>query len=602
MAQLDCFGHDARTLLVKDHYAVGFQSHWVVPEEVNERQPLFDETSNTWFMLHGRIDNRSVLLDDLAVSASQAMTDAQLLHAYVLAFGEARLNRVIGSFAFVLFDVTRETILAARDPMGGRQLVYRVTTEHILISTFEMALVAHPTIEYRFSDAKVARRLVQLMEEQPSCLIERLTILKPGDTLRVDKALAVVRRYYRFNAKKNISLTDDDAYAAEFRRLLDQAVQRRLRSVGAIGTMLSGGMDSVPLSILAAQALSNQKNEQRHQQSLTAFSWVFDEHSASDEREYSVDISVRFGIKQVMVHCDNLWLQYDHDTFNHPLVPFANPYSEFQQQTFRQAQDDGVKTLLTGIHGDLLYGYTQGVFIELLKSGRWREAGNEFARAWNVVSDKWVFIKRYVIAQLPLMRKLLERRRLRTNLVNGCLQDNIAAQLHNQRHWLWSESQSALRPLQYQIVLGEFAGEDLALGSYMEAKFGIDRRFPFRDRNLCEFMLAIPSDQLYFKLIKRPIVKNAFSAEFGPKLTARNSKTDFTNVIAAGVQNDVKNRDWFNADPSEWQYYVKAAYFDDESVKITERDTLRWNCGYYNYWKSVCYNSILDELGAFCDE
>jgi len=40
MEAISVFGHDQASLVVKDHYALGYQSHWSVPEEVGECQPL----------------------------------------------------------------------------------------------------------------------------------------------------------------------------------------------------------------------------------------------------------------------------------------------------------------------------------------------------------------------------------------------------------------------------------------------------------------------------------------------------------------------------------------------------------------------------------
>jgi len=401
-------------------------------------------------------------------------------------------------------------------------------------------------------------------------------------------------RNCRFRAHKLsylgiINLTRDEAYAKEFKRLLTQAVERRLRSVGKVGTMLSGGMDSVPMTIVAAQ---------NFQSGLLAYSWVFDRYPDLDERRYSSPICDSFGIEQVMIDCDDVWPKFDDDTHANPIFPFGIPYSEFQQETFRQAQKNDVQLLLTGIHGDLLYEYGQGVFYELIRAGQWRKAGAEMKRFWQSSLPKGLWLKHYFLKPLAVVRKFTGFCNRNKPYPNDCLQDNIASLITKQEHWLEQESRAALRPLQWQVVMDGFAGEDMAHGRYMEAKYGIERRYPFRDRDLCEFMLAVPSDQLYFNRTTRPIVKQAFRNEFTPELLTRNDKTNFSTVIDAGIEQDSANLKWFQSSPPHWSYFVKECYFERNSAHMPPANVIKWRCGYYEYWKSVCYNPMVLRVGA----
>jgi len=503
MRQLDRFGDDSKNLIVKDHYAMGYQSHWSVPEEIGEQQPL-DLGDQRWFFFYGRVDNRQQLFNDLELRAVRAVSDAQLVSKYFTAFGEQGLENIIGPFVLVEFDSSRNSVFMARDAMGARYLVYRQTEKFILISTYEMALVAHGSFGYEINEEKAARYLLNEMENVPSSLIVGVKPLNPGMRLRIDSQQSKLKRYYKYSAKTRIKLDSDKDYAQEFRRLLEQAVQRRLRSTGHIGSMLSGGLDSVPMTILAADQCLQSK------QVLIAFSWVFDKYPNLDERSYSSPICQAQNIEQVMVNCDELWPGFDETMDLNPIIPFGIPFSEYQEETLRQAKNYGITTMLTGIHGDLLYEYTQEVLYELAQDGKVGLAVSEFARLWAGAKSKVQFIKQYLLRPLTVTKKVSERRRLNRRFSTEILTDQIAAKLQQREHWLKQESQNALRPQQWQVVLDGFAGDDAVHGRYLDAKHGVERRYPFRDRDLCEFMLAIPSQQLYFDLIKRPIVKNQF--------------------------------------------------------------------------------------------
>lgn len=71
---------------------------------------------------------------------------------------------------------------------------------------------------------------------------------------------------------------------------------------------MSGGMDSVPISILLAQHLAT-KGE-----NLTPLSSVYNRFPEADEREYSTPVCEGFGIEQVCIDCDNVWTQFDQTT------------------------------------------------------------------------------------------------------------------------------------------------------------------------------------------------------------------------------------------------------------------------------------------------
>ena len=603
MQQLVVYGHDQACLVVQDNYALGYQSLWTVPEERGEIQPLYSVAHNNeqekpkeveWFVFDGRIDNRADLLKSLYLDDDLEVSDAQLMMSFYQAFGVQRLNEVIGPFVFVAFDVVNGTLFAARDGMGGRHLVFRVCEKYILLASYEMALVAHPDVGYRFNQTKVARIIARLLEDKLSSTIESLTPLEPGQYLRIEdttKGEPSIEHFYSFDATKRIVLNNDQDYADRFKQLLDQAVQRRSRTIGPIGSMLSGGFDSVPMSILLAKHLATK------QKKLTAFSWVFNRHKEVDEREYSSEVCERFNIEQICIDCDDVWPKFDQSTYVNPIMPFSIPYVEFQQAALTEARSSGVKTVLSGVHGDLLYGYTDAILWELIKEGRLRDCLHEAKHRLQSSTNIVQWFKRDILKPLSLVSKWLERKHLKTAPKSPLLTDSMLAKLNNTTSLIRKNSQESLRPIGYQLVFGGFAGEDIYYGRHIDAMYGVDKRYPFRDRDLCEFMLSIPSEQLQYNGVKRPIVRRAFIQDLSPEMLKRNSKTSFYPAIEAGIKNDNEYIKWFERPDAQWQHYVKKCYFNTKSNENTGLNVVRWQCGYYDYWKSVCYDQTVSKLG-----
>lgn len=596
---LDHFGVDHKHLVVQDNFALGYQSMWVVPEEQGERQPLYDPETDSWMVFYGRIDNRQELTTALcpadANEALAAWSDAKLLHQYLLRFGSEKLADVIGPFVFVLFHPQNNQVLAARDAMGGRFLAYNFNPNRILISSYELTIAALPDVDYALNEEKRVRLLCNMMENQPSATLQEVTPVLPGQALHLRSSELELNTYYLPDPNKRIELNDAAAYASEFRRLLDQAVRRRLRSTGHAASMLSGGMDSVPITISAAKLAGSAG------QSFSAYSWVFDRFPEADERQFSTPVSENLGIQQYLVNCDNVWPRLDADTSANPVLPYISPYSEFNQKLFASAEAQGVKVLLSGIGGDMLYTGSENMLLELLCKAQFRECWRQARQLFSMSPNGWHFIKQYVIAPLPVIRDVVQSRRGRAYNTADYLSEAAQKKLIYRPHWLKSRARGARRPEQYINVVDAFEGEDAHYGKYMEAKYQLERRYPFRDRDLVEFMLAIPATQLYANGVSRPIVKAAYAAELHPELLARNSKTNFYPVISAGIARDNTYLDWLGRS-DRWKNDLKAPFFTDQSLMKNGVDAVKWRCSYHEYWQSVCYNSTATELGLTDDK
>ncbi len=583
LSELDGFGGDAKDLLLNKNVAIGTQLRWTTPEDRGQIQPLYNANETECFVFDGRIDNREHLIAELGVEAE--ISDPSLIFGFLTRFGRARLAEVVGPFVFVLFDMAKGHVLCGRDAMGGRYLSYRCTKDRLIIASSERAFMAHPDVEHKLNEAKVAAWLINHSEHEHTACLAGVSTLNPGCLLEWSARSsnrAEITTFYRPSPSRRVRLSSDRAYATEFRRLLDQAVMRRVRCNGKVGSMLSGGMDSVPVTISAASSDVD----------TIAYSWVFDDSPEMDERQYSAPLCEQLGITQQLIQCDSVWPALDETTHCNPLFPLALHYSEFNQQTFRRAHDDGVTVMLTGLHGDLLYCTDNKQVIHALSVSGVAAAIKEFASLKKHFRlSLWSAIKRFLIAPVTWAQAYIDNRRLATAVESEILVPEKLALLKKGWHWLYQESQEALRPLQYRIVMDGFAGEDAMLGRHMENKFAIERRYPFRDRDLCEFMLGIPTAQLEKLGVKRPIVKRAYDTEFSRELKERNDKTRFVDSLYDGLKRDKNWQSILVKSPQAWQNYVKDCNIYENHEDNDLNAVVKWQCAYYNFWHSVWYRS-----------
>jgi len=611
MSRLDRFGDDTRQLVVGDYFAIGFQSTWRMPEEQGETQP--SKSDDQWFGFYGRIDNRTELIDALIKNRSfvdHSISDAQLARQFLNTFSLSLLSDIVGPFALFQFDERSGELLLARDGMGGRQLVYHLNNDCILASSYEMSLLAHPSLDYKFRGDAIALYLTSHMQTRPSSIIDGIELIYPGHALTVNSFEresvkfcpmqdAAYKRFYAPDPAKRVVYANDDEYAREFRRLLEQAVKRRLRGNGNIGSQLSGGLDSVPVTILAAENMPKPANEgaAKNKRILSAYSWVFDHYAEADERMISEPLCQAHGLEQIKINCDRIWPDYSQHAKLDPLGPIYNPFMSFNHSLFKQAQSNSVTVMLNGIHGDLLYGYTQGIIYELLVAGRFQDAYSEAKRLYKAAGSWRAFLSLHLLKPLGFISRYLSKRTSTLDSLARILTPGALNSIDRSEHYLTKESYFAIRPRQWRVVFGDFAGRDVAIGRFLESEYSIERRYPFRDRDLCEYMLAIPSEQLAFQGNQRPIVKRAFADSFPSALRKRNIKTSFARVMREGMQKDESNKHWGESQAQEWSCYVKECYFDGKVERNSYFDVVKWRCGYYDYWRSVCYHPLAKELG-----
>src|SRR3954466_8960392 len=98
---------------------------WTTPESLLDRQPSVNQRGTSWITADARIDNREELIATLGIGRTdEAITDSSLIMAAYDKWGEACPDKLIGDFAFVIWDSKRQAIFSARDPMGVKCLYY----------------------------------------------------------------------------------------------------------------------------------------------------------------------------------------------------------------------------------------------------------------------------------------------------------------------------------------------------------------------------------------------------------------------------------------------------------------------------------------------
>lgn len=89
---------------------------WTTPESLHEQLPFVSQSGDVILTADVRIDNREELLSALGLNSrpTEEVPDNALIAAAYEKWGERCPERLLGDFAFVLWDKRKQTLFGAR--------------------------------------------------------------------------------------------------------------------------------------------------------------------------------------------------------------------------------------------------------------------------------------------------------------------------------------------------------------------------------------------------------------------------------------------------------------------------------------------------------
>jgi len=189
-------------------------------------QPLIDKDQTVALAVNGEIYNHKELEGGLKIDYKfQTASDCEVIIPLYKAKGVDFIDELNGIFAFVLYDITRNTYLVARDHMG----ICPLFTGYDENGNFYVA-----------SEMKALSEVCNKIEVFP-----------PGSYL--ESSQGEIRKFYNRNWRGYSAGQHNEFKSAELRSVLEAAVHRQLMSDVPYGVLLSGGLDSSIIAAIAAK-------------------------------------------------------------------------------------------------------------------------------------------------------------------------------------------------------------------------------------------------------------------------------------------------------------------------------------------------------------
>ncbi|RWP87882.1 MAG: lasso peptide isopeptide bond-forming cyclase [Mesorhizobium sp.] len=494
-----------------------------------------------------RLDNRDELLARLGIR-DQSVADAIVLMRAYLRWGEACPEHLQGDFAFAIWDDERQSLFCARDHFGVKPFYYHAADRRFAFASEIGPILGVEGIRARVSERQISGFLAGLPDDPQSTPYSDIFSLPARHSLTVTAQQVMLRRYWQIEPSARPLRSDA---SEEFAHLFSQSVRNRMRGTSAVGAMLSGGLDSSSIACVAGL-----QNAAARKPKLPTFSLVFEKGSPMDERPF---------IDAVL----------DQQKVDATLIPVGNyaPFAEFERVLeeqegmflapgltltrgiYRTAGAKGIKVLLDGHGGDEVVSQGHGHLHELANGGRWMDLWREVRSASNTYGDStlglylqfltlygpaWRIAKLRHLANRALnsIRKPAHVQRARSwrDLINPDLAKRTELVDRFHRAGYMPPRVQASDALSHRWILSNgYVPHAFEVLDKAAANFGVEPRYPFWDKPLVEFCLALPGEEKLSHGFGRYVLRRAMQGVLPEAVQWRRDKIDFTANLVNGM-------------------------------------------------------------------
>jgi asparagine synthase (glutamine-hydrolysing) len=248
-------GPDEEGIWLDRHAGIGHRRLSIIDLD-GGKQPMTLTIGNDTLVLtySGEVYNFVELRNELSSKGHTFKTRSDtevVLHGY-LEWGEGIAERLIGMFAFAVWDTRQEKLVMIRDRMGVKPLYFSTTSDGILFGSEPKAILANPMSD-RAVDLAGLRDLLSFTHVPGSALWCGMYEVLPGGIVIFNREGLRERCYWKL--KTSTHTDSQQATIEKIRTMLEDSVCGQLVSDVPRCVLLSGGLDSSATTAIASNHL-----------------------------------------------------------------------------------------------------------------------------------------------------------------------------------------------------------------------------------------------------------------------------------------------------------------------------------------------------------
>jgi len=507
--------------------------NWNTAPSVLEPAPFHDEQTKISIASWARIDNRDELAHKLDISRAETdrICDSELILKCYLKWQEDCVDHLVGDFVFVIYDEKQQKVFCGRDHMGVRPFYYFLSDERFFCATSLGALIHVKGLPVRISTKWMVDYLTHLSMSFDRTPYEGIYKLPPAHTLTVTPEKHHLRQYFTLSAEPELKLKDSREYVNAYREQLETAIKCRMSTSYALGSELSGGIDSSTITAYGAKYF---------EQPLTNFH-TFAFANLELEPQYIMAVSQAYGLPYNHVIAGRQHGQDDMVERSLKILgyPVEHGSATFHEPFYQLAEKFNIRTLLSGFGGDefgtTIHGYM--VPMEMILKRRYRDlfnvlSGNALFRFLRLVKLELRKIKSHNFSRPEYTPRFLAawNKRWPHQIVR---QDVVEKYNLKERYFdtaRFDAGYTDLKEFTLEKRWAPFVPTRMENCTLMAAARKIEYRWPLLDVRLVRLFLSIPSEENYFRGMGRYLHRRAIEGVVPDLVTWKKTK-DMGNMV-----------------------------------------------------------------------
>lgn len=486
--------------------------------------PLHDPVRGLTLVFDGRVDNHDEIASALGLE-SESSTGTLILRAYER-WGIDAAARLIGDFAYAIWDARAARLVCARDAMGQRPLFFADVAGGVAFASEPQQVLRLAGVSRAIDEGAIAEQLAGYPMSVEATLWRDVRRLPPAHALVAGAGGTRVVRHWEYDPSTRVRARRAGDDASQLRALFMAAVRCRLDGAPSAGVFLSGGVDSSSVAGVAAALARDGQAPPIH-----ALSNVFPGEPC-DESPYIDAVVERCRLPSERCPAEG--------ATRAAIVAEIDRYCDLPQYPNgfvldplrRRAAALGLPVVLTGYGGD---DWLAGAPLhpgDVLYAGHAWEALRQVARRAGGAPRR---LARGVAGALLPPRVRRAMRGDGGSVPPAPWIRPVFAARVALRDRLTPRPVPPFRSAAQRAIYRAVTGAIQVLGDEFEDRAahaaGIDQRHPFYDRRLAAFGLALPDDQRWRDGKTKIALRRAMADVLPPIVAARRTKAEFSGTF-----------------------------------------------------------------------
>jgi asparagine synthase (glutamine-hydrolysing) len=355
---------------LKDNFNLffGHRRLSIIDLSLQGAQPM--SKGNLVITFNGEIYNYLELKDELKSMGClfETNTDTEVILKLYEKLGEKGFSKMNGMWAFAIYDKLNHKVVLSRDRFSEKPLFYFQDADHFYFSSEIKQLL--PLVKNKSPNKTVLTNYLKqgVIDTNSETFFDSIYRIEAKTNLTIDLHSGKTEKYQYWDYDtKSYSGNPEE----EFRHLLEDSIKLRMRSDVPVGCMLSGGLDSSSISVIAQHLYPD----------IETFSVVSNDKKMSEESFIDIVVKSKNMKNYKMNFVADHVIQNFNTVMHHQDEPFFNlsvlaGYSILK----RIKEDTNIIVLLNGQGGDeLLMGYLKYFYFyekHLMKRGQYFKAAD----------------------------------------------------------------------------------------------------------------------------------------------------------------------------------------------------------------------------------